>query len=433
MYSIKLRIGLSSIQNAMACISILYLYGGLFDYIPVFTRTMAYFVYAAWLFLSITTNKSFINRLFNNGWPIYLMLCLNFIVSVFAPNSHIVENRAVFLYICVIHSISVYYLDDGKTDGRRLILLVLMINFVFILVRSFFALRTNPMVARYLGAGLERYGRIVYLQSLVGNTNNISVEQVKGIGSYGFFNGLVFFQIPILLYAQKQERRTRRLLAYGLLIVTVVVSTMASFVMSMMLSIMLIVFLAVRKQRKKDLSVLFLSITMMFLLFTLTGLTSKMLLFFADSINNETISERMNELAYFLSGNLEETRDISSRINLYSMSIMSFIGNPFFGTIGKTRISGLIGGHATGIDVFGLYGISGLFYWKFWKNEYNRIKRYLPYDTAIYLNVAALYLVAILLLNSVTAVQIFSGAMLVLPFGFKYIYEKGEAEICKDC
>lgn len=425
MRSIKLRIGVSSVQNVLACFCLLYLYGGLFDYIPAFTRGMAYCAYLVWLFLAVASNRSFINQLFNNGWPIYLLLFINYIVSLFAPNSHIVSNNTVFLYICVIHSISFYYLNDRKINGRRLILFVLLVNFAFILARSFSALLTNPMVSRYLGAGLERYGQIVDLQNMVGETNNLSVDQVKGIGSYGFFNGIAFSQIPILFYAQKQKKFEYKLIAYALLLFSIIVSIQASFVTSMMLSIFLIIFLVIAsKQRKINSSVLLLLILVICCLLTFTGLIPALLQLAANRIGNVTISARLNELAQAFSGNLEGATDFSSRMNLYSTSLMSFISNPFFGTMGKTNVSGLIGGHATGFDVLGLYGFIGLLYWKFWKKQYMRIKGSLPYHTVPYINAAALFFVGLLLLNSVTSVQIFIGAMLFLPFGLKYVHEK---------
>lgn len=406
---------------------LLWMFGGILDYVPGLSRILVYIAFAVWFVLAVSNNPSFLSKMVGTGWPLYLLYFINFLGYIAYQSNHVSSNLTAFMYLCVVHAIFTYYSDYKYDHERNIIFITLTINMLIVGVITFIKLDANPNLARYLGTGIERYEEIVKNQDLFGGSNYSSIS-IKGVGSYGYFYAAPFLLV-IFLYGVKEFKKRGRLYCFlgGLFLIVLCIK--ASFVTAMLISIALVGIMLMKElvPRKSKRYLLYFGFGTLIFLLLATGAASLILKLLSSGIDNPVISTRIASIADFLQGNFDyETNDFASRIYLAWRSITTFFSNPLIGTLGS-RTAGRVGGHATAFDVFAIYGLFGTLFFSF------LIKTYMTSLSTIkkveIINLGIAYQVMILFLNNCMYAQIFIGYLIILPFGTRFIESKLENEV----
>lgn len=400
---------------------LIWLYGGLFDFLSFLPRFSVYIVFILWLLIAVTKCKSFISNVVSQAWPLYLLFIINFIMNFKNPSQFLTSNITTLMYVCVVHMIFLYYWNFSNVQSRKVLFIILALNIALISLKTFVILLEYPNVARYLSAGIARYEEIIKNQSLLG-LSTVAVSQLKAVGSYGFFNAFLFVQLVLASAACSLFVRQRRMIALIILVFSLILSYKASFFIILILGIVAILAILLLRNKSQNGSVVFLIIAfIVFVLLSSTGVLSFWISFIANNIDNSTISERLMELSSFLSGNWEGgDGDLGSRFMLYGRSIMNFFNHPFTGSL-FVSISGNIGGHSTGFDFLGVYGIFGATLFLFIHNINLSIKKKIPQKQYRIFIIGKVCFIILMFVNSILAAPIFIAYMIFLPFGLEYV------------
>ena len=117
-----------------------------------------------------------------------------------------------------------------------------------------------------------------------------------------------------------------------------------------------------------------------------------LILTYTNANTDDTFVQRVEELKQVATGNIAQTKDVSSRTDLLMVSINSFINHPLFGVhyqkVGKVDET-IVGNHSQWIDDLARYGLWAIllfvFLYKSLKEQYFKTKMILP--IAIYITI----------------------------------------------
>ncbi len=182
-----------------------------------------------------------------------------------------------------------------------------------------------------------------------------TIKSKYNIGDFSFIYSLIFC-IPILYYYIKKNKNKK--ICIFLLILVILTILKASFSIAIILSLISLImcFKNITLEKSKILSMIFLYI--IFLGLSLLVLFPNILVSFAKTINNNFISDRIIEIANALKNTSELEGDLSSRAELYMMSIKTFKNHPIIGIGGYYYVENVgIGYHSQILDDLARYGI----------------------------------------------------------------------------
>ncbi len=282
------------------------------------------------------------------------------------------------IYLVSIAAVFLYYIDERKRyNNKRVIILlfVWLIDVILCSVYSIYRLRENPLLSRWMAAGLD-------------------IPNPEGIISYSVVYGLVILA-PICFYRLLHCKK--RYMLYWLLLVVLFMITLllAQFTIAIVFVCIGIVFVAVWEMlsKKKGLYYIIGIISCIFmLLLSLDKIVSL-------NIFPEEINVRLQEIYNLLNGNSGDSSDLMARLRLYTQSIKAISANYFLGAafIGN----GAVGGHSELLDMIGQYGIIyfGFFFW-FLVNYYQYVRKNIKNgDIGIY-NISLGIFTALSLINT---------------------------------
>lgn len=302
------------------------------------------------------------------GWIVFTIL--DSPKFIFSPTPY-----KISVYFYIIYTITLPYLTDTIYIGNRYLELAQIPIFYlaylknksfgcgksslkliywlipFILLTNYStikALLLNPWAARGAGNFNESMG--------------FELTQ-EGVGGYGFIYFLVVL-IPILIAILNQEsilRKRNKIIGYIIFLIFIVNIILSNYTTALLLLIlsMLLRILGYKILGKyKIIYIIFFSI---FLLFS-TQLVEFTLNFIIRLFAGSSNADRLLEIAKFLFNN-EIGNSSSARVNVFTISITTFLQNPIFGIIVDTntftqidKLSGL-GNHSQLLDTFALYGL----------------------------------------------------------------------------
>ena len=171
------------------------------------------------------------------------------------------------------------------------------------------------------------------------------------IGGYDFVYTCVLLY-PLLILARKSKRinRITFLVAFALLLALVVMSEYTAALLLVIITSVL--YFAGRRLNTTQL--LIIGVVVFVAIFMFWDVLSRLLLWIANIMRSDVLSERLTALANGFTG-LESSE--SNRIELYQISISGFLSSPIFGGIfeGYTRS----GGHSFILDTLSNHGILG--------------------------------------------------------------------------
>ena len=253
----------------------------------------------------------------------------------------------------------VYYLMGIKPDGRRRFAQFLIVIAVFTIITSTIVLWDNPRAARALTHSAvteEALAEDYYL----GRKNVSSIYLFQGIAALS----------PLFVSLIKKKHTILGLLG---LLVSFLILLRASFLIALCVMILGVALALVQNEKKSPFFSILITILVIVILFMPW---SKIFSFLADAINNDKISERLNEVSMlFKYGSV--IGDTAGRIAAYSRSISTLLKHPigvgpyYFSQEAKV----IIGTHSQIFDDLARYGIAALaFYCVFLKRYYVLIK-----------------------------------------------------------
>jgi len=253
----------------------------------------------------------------------------------------------------------VYYLMGIIPEGRRRFARFLLGIAIFTTITSVVVIWGNPRAARALTSAVLTEEALAEDYNL-GRKNVSSIYLFQGIAALSpVFVGLI--------------KKKYRLFGFLGLILSVLILLRASFLIALCVMLLGIILALVQKEKKNFLFSLVITILVLVVLFLPW---SKILGFLAGVIDNDTISERLNELALmFKFGNA--VGNTAGRLDAYTLSISTLWHNPL--GVGPYYFSqearDFIGRHSQILDDLARYGVAALaFYCVFLKRYYTLIK-----------------------------------------------------------
>ena len=305
-------------------------------FISTYITTYAYMLLAVFLFGFIIFAGGF--RRFNEMIYFIFPFALYVLCTFFTKTDSILlwgYQSLIFLLPVVLGYYYMYY----KDEGMRLFSVILIVSLVITVITTIIGLIRFPYAARILAT----------------TASSDDAEAIEywwnNIGGYDFvYTCVLLYPILILSYKLGKINRIVFFIAFIALVTVVILSEYAAALLLVIVSSVL--FFAGKRLSPKQLFILGASLFLAMFLFW--GLFEKLLLWLANVLNSDTLSERLTALAGGMTG-LENSE--SKRIDLYRMSLESFIKSPIFGNLfGKGYENG---GHSFILDSLANYGLLG--------------------------------------------------------------------------
>ena len=222
-----------------------------------------------------------------------------------------------------------------SNKAKRWFIFCYLCFFIVSVVATLIVVFNDNNAARLLAGAATDEERDIYYQ--------------QGVGGYGFVYGSVFLVYGMILFSTKQTSKMYKLLLWATAILTTVMIVYASYTTALLMIILAFCLSFYTKSKSRYAPYVFLIavVAMVFFLNPLLELIYGM----AMDMELEWITNRIGQL---LNAEASGTIEGLKRVQLYKLSMESFMKNPLFG--GQR-----IGRHSMLFDTMGLYGIFGLF------------------------------------------------------------------------
>ena len=263
-----------------------------------------------------------------------------------------------------------------------------------------------------------------YLATVADSNEEKAVEyNWKNIGGYEF-TYILTPCYPILIFAAK-KKKIHPVLAAVFSVLILVYIFYAEYTIALLFFLLSSVLWFMKKDlKKKDLYIILIVAIIIVVFFY--GVLTVFFEWLADTVDSETMSERLRALAGGEEG-LEISED--NRLELYRTSLNTFLGSPLFGTVFE---GGSIGFHSFILDFLATYGLIGgaiLFgiYYNIYKNLYYRYKKRSGYGYVIWV------FVQVILLSVINAGMQLFFLGLVAPALLKFVFDGDKDEDTLGC
>lgn len=250
-------------------------------------------------------------------------------------------------------SLLAYYALDKFPEAKRRLGYLLIVLFILTSITTLIGVLSNPAAARTLTYASNDVEQDALLMKL-------------NIGSVSFIQSQVI-TIPIFVLFMKKKKH---ILISMICIVFIFISVAsASFAISMIGFFFALTLGIIYNKSSLKVAVTILLGGMLLWLIP----WGTVILEFAQIINNDVISARLNELAIGIEG----TGNLPTRFNLYMVSFKTFLSNPLgIGPEYKyVRYVNGIGYHSQIIDDFARYGIFAIAFYVIFAKEYSALLR----------------------------------------------------------
>ncbi|MBR4909990.1 MAG: hypothetical protein IKZ47_01540 [Clostridia bacterium] len=305
-------------------------------FISTYITTYAYMLLVTFLlgFILLTGGLERLGLMLFFATPMIVYVICSFFVK---KDTLLIWGYQSMLFIMPV--ILGYYYNEYKPENLSLFSKILMAGIAITAVTTIVGLVQFPQAARILATIAES-----------DNAENIKYGW-HNIGGYNFvYICVLMYPMLILAYKLRRINRIVFLTAFSTLFVLVILSEYT--IALILLSITSILFFAGKKLSERQL--LIFGVVFFIALFVFWDVFSNFLLWLADVLNSDVLTERLTALANGFAG-LEKSE--SNRIELYRMSLEGFAASPLFGRIiGEYSV---FGGHSFILDSLAQYGILG--------------------------------------------------------------------------
>lgn len=266
------------------------------------------------------------------------IVMLNVLIYVSTSPSLVLWVYTLLLDILSV-ILGVYLIKHCNYKLIKIFTFFIFLIYAITIITTIIGLNENPDAARYLATVADS-----------GEEDAVKYGWLN-IGGFDFVYS-VALMYPAIIYGFKHKK---------IHLVFLIIFAVADFVLivnsgyttALLLFIMSTVFIFFKRDLKiKD--VFMVSLIALLFIALLFPLISELLNSLADIIDNDTIAERLRDLAGGKEG-LENSED--NRLELYRISFNSFIHSPLFGGMFAGASTG---GHSQVLDIMAQYGIFGL-------------------------------------------------------------------------
>ncbi|MBQ6979030.1 MAG: hypothetical protein IJQ07_00090 [Clostridia bacterium] len=274
-----------------------------------------------------------------NLFPIIIPLIILNVLIYFSTNPSIIMWVYSLLLNILAIVIGIYVIQSYDTKLLKILTYFILVIHGITALTTIIGLNNNPDAARYLAT--------------VADSNEADAVKYgfMNIGGFEFVYSVALIY-PAIIYGFKRKKiHVSIVIIYAVIDFILVINT--GYTIALLLFIASTVFVFFRNNLTVKNVVIIFVITLLVSLLVFP-LFSYLLDALADVIGNETIAERLRDLAGGREG-LEASED--NRLALYMTSLTSFITHPLFGGMFN---SVSIGGHSEILDKIAQYGIFGL-------------------------------------------------------------------------
>ncbi|OZT77105.1 oligosaccharide repeat unit polymerase [Salinicoccus roseus] len=404
------------IHKLLALIVIAWLMNGMFTFVmPYFPNFLRYGTFALWLAVALVTKPKFAENYFKRMLPLLLFFTYILIVSFFTDYEYISLYPKNILYLIIIYSIFLYYVDNRYRKFQKKILTFIIFDLLFIGINTYLKLIENPQISRYLSAGTE--AREMYL----------GATSVLGIGNYGFFYGLV--SIILLLGFLIFYTRKLKILYVLLLFASIALMIKASFTIAILFAFIFLFMIILMKYVNKNIVLLVAPAFLILMVLARNGIAQLFNKIGALEFVSFDVSVRFYELASFFSNHSIDGTDLLSRLDRYKMSIYAFLNNFISGTTIGYNQGYLPGGHSTWFDLLALFGVFSIPFFLFLIQAYKHSVNLAPVKFHFFVKLYWMYFLCLGFINTVLFANIFIIWLLFLPFLINYFFGKKEMDL----
>ncbi|WP_303194449.1 hypothetical protein [Thomasclavelia spiroformis] len=334
-----MKISIKNIQLILSIFIILWLNAGIFSYVQNYIPNVFKLLIVIVWFILAFIDKRFLKIYLRIVFGIIIFILAMLISKLFGNDAYYNYNFQSYIYILIIIAVAIYYIYDNQIKRKKIILYAILIDYCYIGINTFFQLQLNPSISRILATSSE------HASSIIGDIS------IKGVGSYGYFYGLVILGI---LLAYQFLWSKRKVSLFLLLLGIFILLLNAQFTMALIFFILFIFIVFIFENKSFNGKFIFKMI--MIFLFIILLLNISTILNTLSNYVGEDLGQRLRELNDFLIGNKRTDGDIATRVDIYLMSIEIFKNNIFFGSFGKKTF----GGHSSILDMFASYGLIGV-------------------------------------------------------------------------
>lgn len=306
------------------------------------------------------------NRIISNSIGLTLpILGLYFLALVYSGTSNFVIKIYQILQMGLYPLLILYIAKYGNEKLVRFLFWAVIGSYVFTAVTTYAGCIMYPGAARTLALPEEEMGADVF-----------AMYKMANIGNLTFTYSLVLL-IPQLIFLIK-SRIVKRLVSVAMLVVLAMTILETEYTTALLLMAICfsLFFMPIHITRKHIGGLIV--VAGIILIFSKIFI-GDLLIEVASSVESETMAARLHDLGMILKNGMDyaEEGDVGSRMELYNMSIQSFLKSPLCGGIKS------IGGHSLFFDSLGRFGLLGLVafiisYKKIWKEFYK------PFSVAPY-------------------------------------------------
>ena len=298
----------------------------------------------------IYTNKRYRMRWNKICFPIVAFYPIALINYYLLGNRELVPTHILYLIISLSFGLYCFELS-GST--RKVIVYALVVDYLIIGINSWIVLSKYPELSRFLAAGaekMEQYRSMGLIPTVAG---------LKLIGSYGYFNSLVFISM-VLLYKTRSEQQLSLRILYALItVLSVLLIVKGAFTTALIMVTIGLLSVSLPRSAKNRALVITIFIMMIVIFYVSNAIPT----FFQFLANMESLSDasrlRFYDIYMTLDNNSQNASSIFARTVLYRDSLYAFFISPIGGHMFWGNYE--IGQHSTFCDYLGRYGLFTLF------------------------------------------------------------------------
>ena len=304
-------------------------------------------------------------------------------------NSNWKSRKEVFGYLLLICSLGIVFcVREYYKEGIIGVYSILLVFFPIFLVFFLFNKEKYEMLKKLAVAvllmlvitgittftGLTVYPELARDLAAFSNDNIIGISTRYNIGGYDIVYCVVL-AIPLycLVIEKKVTTGIKKFLEIFIFIISLIFIVKTQYTTAMLLEIVSFgMIILIRKFDLKRLGIL--ALLGLIILSVYKGEISNGLIKASYSIESQSISQRLEELAKALDGGKVTGEDMTERGNAYGKSIEAFLEHPVLGTwISSDNIE--LGGHSTVLDLMAGVGLPGfllILYTFFYIEKHNK-------------------------------------------------------------
>lgn len=370
------------------------------DFIPIFriliTGICAFFI-VCFKANDIIFSKNILNRA-----SVYLILYIfiTFTIYIFKIENdrywNIVDNSIKILILCVLCA----YFETTSSDFQKSVLRLSLFGYFLTMLSTLFNAIIDPTILRATAS------------------REVTSKIILGLGGYDFIYGLVIVNILFTVYLAKRVISQNRFFYVLFIILNTLTIILSGYTTATILNI---IFILIALISCSKINVLFSMIILIFLFVSPWLLPNAILAFSKFGFVPEIISERLNEIALFLSGSKESLtyfEESGERGERLSYSLQMFFKHPIMGNF-LTEKDCVFGEHTEWIDRLAQFGILiVMLILAFWCCKYKAAKKKLKNNsiTTLAVNISYFYFIVLGFLNPI------SYALTVFPLLFLVPY-----------